>query len=179
MSSVKPNDSAPRCFTPDYTKVFSSTAELRQIASLVNGKTSQQLRILRSMLVLARNKDIGQRYYMALGADYLSNYVKAYLVGKTSSGALVLAGTPPGVEGRVFFSYLINDCNLLSPSDFKKHRVKLMRQGRLVDPQLKLTKKQRMEVEDDNYEVPTIDSAPKEYRGKIKKLKGDLVEMLI
>lgn len=170
VSSVKAHDPAPRCFTPDYTKALASTEELRQLVALVNNKTPQQLRILRAILLLGK-KNIGQRFYFALGEDYLSNYVKAYFVGKTSSGDLVFASTPPGVETRVFFSYLLDSSNLLTPAQFKKKRTALMRDGRAVDPSAKLSKKLRLEIEDDAYEIPTIDNAPKEQKKKVKKQK--------
>ncbi len=179
---VSPKSEAPRCFTPDYNKVLKTTDDLRQLTSLLHGKTPQQLRILRSLIVLGRNQRMGAKYYMALGSDYIGNYVCAYLVGKTSSGSLVLCGTPPGIEGRVFLSYLLDDTALKSPKEFAAHRKKLLRLGRVTDPSLKLTKKRKMEIEDLGYEIPTIDSAPKEHKSKLKKIKGglvDLTEMLI
>ena len=111
--------------------------------------------------------------------DYISNYLCGYVVGYTSGGDLVLAGSATNrSKGRVFFAYLRSDESLFTTKEWKVKYTELRQRGRLQDPKAVVVRDIAASTFD--YEVPTIDSAPKGTlkEKKIVKRKQDLVQIL-
>lgn len=178
---------APKCFTPDYTKVIKNVDEFLSIVTFFHSKTSQEKRILLGMLrqqPTGKRLKMGTKMYLNLrGRDYISNYVCGYVVGYTSAGQLVLTGSPErGTRGRTFFAYLRNDNALISEQEWHKRFVALRDKGRIVDPKAINVRDITATVKNNDYEVPTIDTAPGgDKQGKIKKINkrtSDLTQIL-
>lgn len=176
---------APKCFTPDYTKVITNTDEFLSMVTFFNSKTPQQKRIMLGML---RQQSSGKRlkmgtklYLNVRGREYIDNYLCGYVVGYTSAGQLVLSGTPDRTtRGRTFFAYLRNDENLLTDAEWRKRFAELKTKGRITDPKAGGGRDITAVVANDDYEVPTIDNAPKEKgeQKKVSKRRTDLVQIL-
>jgi hypothetical protein len=176
---------APKCYTPDYTKVIKNTDEFLSVVTFFHSKTHQERRILLAML---RQEPKGKRlkmgtklYLNTRGREYISNYVCGYVVGYTSSGQLVLTGSPDRTtRGRNFFAYLRNDDTLITDQEWRKKFLALRAKGRITDPKAVVERDITAVVKADDYEVPTIDNAPKDGR-KVKKLNkrtSDLTQIL-
>jgi hypothetical protein len=166
---------APSCFTPDFTKVSSNMDEFVQLAALLVDKTSQQKRIMLAML-RQKSKDnklpIGAAvYFNVRGREYISNYVWASVVGYTSAGQIVLAGSATGNRGRTFFAYLRNDDTLLTPDEWSKKFVALRKAGKVNDPKGEFVRDITAEDKAEDYEVPTIDSLSPEEKARLKQAK--------
>jgi hypothetical protein len=165
---------APSCYTPDYTKVIGNIDEFTQVINIFRSKTAQQKKILLGMLrtqATGKKLDIGTKVFFNLrNREYLGNYVSGFVVGYTSSNEIVLAGSPErSTTGRVFFAYLKSDSSLIPSKDWKKKYRKLVDAGRINDPTVKGRKDITEDVKEDNYEVPTIDNAPKGEKTKAVK----------
>lgn len=170
---------APKCFTPDYTKIINNTDEFVQLAALFSSKTPEQKKILLGMLrATPKGKKLrmGTKMYLNLrGREYISNYVCCYVVGYTSGGEIVLTGSPDRkVRGKTFFAYLQDDDSLISPKVWAARYQTLRSKGRIQDPTGGLQRDITAAVENDTYEVPTIDNAPK---GKVKKGAKDTTKI--
>lgn len=178
---------APKCFTPDYTKVINNTDEFVQMSAMFGSKTPEQKKILLAILrAEPKGKKIrmGTCMYLNLrGREYISNYVCCYVVGYTSAGEIVLTGSPDRkTRGKSFFAYLNSDDSLITPKEWKKRYLELRAKGRIQDPTGSKVRNITAEVENDSYEIPTIDSAPKDKKEKAKSNKirrsDDLVKIL-
>lgn len=179
---------APKCYTPDYTKVISNTDEFMSIVTFFNSRTPQQRKILMGMLrqqPAGKKLRMGTKMFLNLrNRDYISNYVCGYVVGYTSGGELVLSGSPDSkTRGRSFFAYLRSDSSLLTSKEWKVKYADLKSRGRLQDPTAKGKKDITDTVKEDAYEVPTIDNSPREKEGKkgaekINKRTSSLVQIL-
>ena len=176
---------APACFTPDYPKVIGNTDEFLSLVSLLNSKTAQQKRILLGMLrqqPKGKKLRMGTKMYLnTRGRGYINNYVCGYVVGYTSAGQLVLAGSPDRTtRGRAFFAYLKDDDALINESEWRKVFVRLRDAGRIVDPRASGKRDITAVVESKDYEVPTIDTSPKTTTKvkKVSKRNADLVQIM-
>jgi hypothetical protein len=164
---------APKCFTPDYTKVITNTDEFVALAALFNSKTPEQKKIILGMLrqqPKGKKLRMGTKLYLNFrGREYVSNYVCGYVVGYTSGGDIVLTGSPDmQSRGRAFFAYLKSDESLLTQKEWKTRYLAMRKKGCIQDPTSNLDRDITARVEDDTYEVPTIDNAPK---SKVKVVK--------
>lgn len=162
---VKSFGLAPVCFTPDYTKIVSNVDEFIALSALFSQKTQQQKKIMLGML---RQKcgpnrmEIGTLVFMNVrGREYIDNYYCAYVIGYTSAGQIVLAGTPTTLRGRTFFAYLRNDQSLMTPTRWAKRFQTLKAKGRITDPANKVVRDITALVLADDYEIPNIDSMPR------------------
>lgn len=181
---------APKCYTPDYTKVIGNTDEFMSIVTFFGSRTAQQRKILMGMLRQSpkgKRVPIGTKLYLNLrGRDYIGNYVCGYAVGYTSGGDLVLAGSPDAkTRGRVFFAYLRSESSLLTHKEWKVKFAALRDKGRISDPSIVAKKDITDVVKEDKYEIPTIDTAPRDpaRKGKsdpdkINKRTSSLVQIL-
>jgi len=168
---------APTCYTPDYSKVIANTDEFVQMVSLFGDKTPQQKRIILAILKAepkGKKLRMGTKMYLNYrGREYISNYLCGYVVGYTSGGEVVLCGTPErGTRGRSFFAYLRGDESLITPKEWKERFLSLRASGRIQDPKAVAVRDITAKVQDDNYEVPTIDNAPRDPNEK-KGKKGE------
>lgn len=178
---------APRCYTPDYTKVIGNIDEFTAIVTFFGSKTPQQKKILLGMLRTAssgRKLKLGLKvYFNTRNREYISNYLSAFVVGYTSSGEIVLAGSPDrNKRGQVFFAYLTSDSSLMSEKSWRAQYDIMLRKGRLVDPKVKQLPGVTESIKEQTYEIPTIDKAPKNLerdvaKKTIKKKSMDLVDI--
>jgi hypothetical protein len=131
------------------------------------------------MLGMLRTQPTGKRlrlgtkvYFNLRNREYINNYVTGFVVGYTSSGEVVLAGSPErSKRGQVFFAYLQTDKSLFTPKEWKTRYSEMLQKGRLVDPTAKNGVSITAALKEDTYEVPSIDNAPKgEGKEKVKKL---------
>lgn len=162
---IKAYNVAPRCFTPDVTKLVENNEDLAMLALAFGTLSSQQKTIFMALLGTNRGKrpfPVGQKlYFRAVGGDYLQNYLTGYVMGYTSTRQIILSGSPENkTRGKLFLAYLEVD-SVLSPVQWKKKRMDLVRADRLIDPKKPLVKVKRVDVD---YEPPTIDQAPKEWK---------------
>ncbi len=168
---------APKCFTPDYTKVIGNTDEFMAAVTFYGSRTPQQRKILLGMLrqqPKGRKIAMGTRLYLNIrGREYIDNYVCGFAVGYTSGGDLVLCGDPDAkARGRVFFAYLRSESSLLTQKEWRAKYTDLKTRGRISDPSVTGKRDITDVVKEDTYEIPTIDQAPKELVGRRSK-KGD------
>jgi len=156
---------APACFTPDVTKIITNTEQFVVLASIFNSYTAQQKRIL--LGTLRGNKTtkgtktlkFGTKVYLKTGKDVLNSYYCAYVVGYTSCGELILAGSADRRSaGSTFFAYLKTTEGLLTPKEWKLKRAELVSRSAFDDT----TNRKDSALHDKylDYEVPTIDTNP-------------------
>lgn len=178
---------APKCFTPDVTKVISNAEQFVVLASLVNSFNNSQRRILIGMLrnnkaMKTKELKFGSKVYLKIGKDRLTSYLCGYVVGYTSAGELILTGNSARRSaGGAFFAYLKSDEGLLTAREWKIKRAELMATSAYDDSTRVCT--QAMHDKYLNYEVPTIDTAPEAFETKPKRRKSkrasELTEFIV
>lgn len=153
---VLPVAIAPKeCFTPNASLLTGNVDQLTQLLSLFAAYDVKQRRALAELL---KQESIGETFYFRVGEDYISNYLRGIVVGRTSSGEIMLIGSPSEkTAGSAFVSYLMDSEGLLNLDQWKSKREELFSANRVIDP--KNTKIQRSAVAD-NYIPPTIDMTP-------------------
>lgn len=157
---VKPAAIAPKCFTPDVTILTGNSDQFVQLAALFHAYDAKQKRVL---LALLRSKkkgySIGTRLYFKIGKDFISNYLAGYVAGYTSTGELMLIGSPsPKERGQSFTSYMApNSDGLLTVTQWKAKRAELQASNLVHDPANKVIKRASVV---DAYEPPTLDTVP-------------------
>lgn len=163
---------APKCFTPDVTKIAKNTDVLAQVAVIMGSFSRQEQRILCGLLRSKKKKEFHfgtKLYFRAFGKDYVSNYLSGYVAGYTSSGQLILMGSPDvKSRGRSYTMYCESTDHLLTLSQWKQKKRELIASGKKIDPKPLFDKRTKLT---DNDEPPTIDSAPKEWKEKTSKGK--------
>jgi hypothetical protein len=180
---------APRCFTPDITKVIKSTDNFVALLTLLGEYSLRDLRILQAYLRsgVPDGFALGEEVYLNLRQrEYVANYVRGFIVGRTSSGEIIIAGDPSNkTKGKIFFAYLKASTSILRAKEWRVTYRQLVERGRIEDPKVVGVPGITHEVKEDNYEVPTIDNAPvpPSPASSKKKAKGssgkkDLVEIL-
>lgn len=167
---------APKCFTPDVTQIANNSDTFVQLASLFADYTPRQKRI---MLALLRQKPINKKqirkdmpfgtkiYFHGMGKDYISNYLSGYVMGTTSSGELIITGSPDqNTRGRSYMAYMPDTENLMTAKEWKVKKAALKLAGKILDPQSKIIPKGQPITE-----PITIDSAPAAWHDKQEKKK--------
>lgn len=160
---------APNCFTPDVTQIAGNSDTFVQVATMFQAYTTKQQRILLAMLRKKTTKSklaFGTKViFHAMGKDYISNYLSAYVMGHTSSGELILGGSPDQKSrGKMFFAYMKDDEHLLTPAQWRQKKTALKEAGKVYDPSVIVSKRVA-----DNDDVPSIDNAPKAWKDKQEK----------
>lgn len=171
---VRASRPAPSCFTPNVTQLTQSSDQFAQIVGITQGLTRTQKRVLFGLLNTKMRKiEFGVKvYFRAIGKDYLSNYLSGFVVTNTSRGGIVVMGDPDNKKrGRPYLAIFKSTEDLLTESEFKAKKKKLVAAGRLNDPQ-KVLLKSSINVD---YEPPTIDStfektAKKRYATDVDKI---------
>jgi hypothetical protein len=136
---------------------------------LFQSSTHKERRILLGMFRAQKKKQfpIGTKVYFKVGKDFISNYLAAYSAGYTSSGELMLIGSPNmKTRGSTFTSFLTSGEGLMTTTDWKKKRAELNGKGLIFDPSNRIIKKATVA---DNYEPPSIDQVPQEWYDKTAK----------
>jgi len=153
---------APKCFSPDVTKLATTSDELLHVIALFNNFTYAQRRILIGLLRGRKRKfAMGERvYFKAVGKEYISNYLSGFVLGFTQSGEVIIGGDPDKTRrGASYTAILDKPDQLYTEETWKKRRKYLIDQGRVVDPAQPLRKFPKR-VNLDHYEPHTIDTAP-------------------
>ena len=159
---------APKCFTPDVTKLAASSDQLLQVVSLFNNFSTAQRRILIGLLRGRKRKfSMGQKvYFRAVGDDYVSNYLSGFVLGFTQSGEVIIGGDPDKTRrGNSYTAILDKPEDILTEDGWKKRRQDLAKAGRLEDPKNPLRRFPKRTNFDD-YEPVTIDTAPASWHTK-------------
>jgi hypothetical protein len=174
---------APKCFTPDVTVIAQNSDHFVQVAAMFQAFSPKQKRIFLALLRSSKKKpyNMGTKLYFKVGKDFISNYLCGYVAGYTSSGELMLIGSPDRkTRGTSFVSYLSpSGEGLLTYSEWKTKRQVLKEHNLVHDPANRVIK--RASVVDD-YEPPTIDNAPSSWYDKkapVKRRKTDALSFQI
>jgi hypothetical protein len=174
---------APKCFTPDIPQIAQNSDQFVQLAAMFTNYTPKQKRILLGMLRMKDKPGLAfgtKVYFLSFGKDYLSNYLSGYVMGYTSSGELILSGSPEQkARGRSYIAYLNDTDNLLTAKQWRAKRAELQAANKVIDPQG--MKVRGSKVAQDG-EPPTIDSVPAEWYDKHvakKRRKTDVKVMVI
>lgn len=163
---------APKCFTPDVTQIANNSDSFVQLAALHSSYSAKERRIL---IALLRQRPIKNRqfskdlafgtkiYFLAMGADYISNYLSGYVMGTTSSGELIITGSPErNTRGRSYMAYMSDADNILTAKEWKAKATQLKASGRINDPKSVIIPKGTPMPS----EPITIDSAPAAWHDK-------------
>jgi len=155
---------APSCFTPDVTKIAKNSDQFVQLAAMVNSYTPQERRILLGVLRSASAKKrpfaFGTKLYFHVGKDFISNYLCGWVMGYTSSGELIVSGSPDQKQrGKSYLAYLASTDGVLTVSQWKVKLEKLRALGKIFDPSNAVVRKAAIV---DDYQPPTIDRAPRD-----------------
>ncbi len=166
---------APKCFTPDVTQIANNSDTFVQLAALLIEYTPKQKRI---MLALLRQKPIKAKqfrkdmpfgtkiYFHGMGKDYISNYLSGYVMGTTSSGELIVTGSPEqNTRGRSYMAYMSDTASLMTSKEWKVKKKTLKEAGRVLDPNSQILPKGAAV----GAEPITIDSAPAAWHDKEEK----------
>lgn len=157
---VKAVGIAPKCFTADISRLVGNSDQFVQLASLFQSYTPLQKRTLLALLrSKQRGHKLGTKLYFRVGKDFISNYLAGFVAGYSSSGELMLIGSPDRkTRGASFFTYMTNDSQgLLTISEWRTKRTELAITNQIFDPTNKIVKKSSVV---DDYEPPTIDTVP-------------------
>lgn len=167
---------APSCFTPDVTQLTQNTDQFVQVASILSDMTTGQKRV---MFALLNQKPIKRRafsrdlkwgtkvFFRAMGQDYFSNYLSGYVMGLTSSGELIIAGSPEQkTVGKSYIAYMTDDDNIMTWTEWRVKKQELKQANRIHDPSLKSLPKQDILAD-----PVTIDSAPDSWHDKREKAR--------
>lgn len=168
---------APKCFTPDVTQIANNSDTFVQLAAVLSDYTPKQKRI---WLALLRQKPIKSKtfrkdmpfgtkiYFHGMGKDYISNYLSGYVMGQTSSGELIITGSPDqNTRGRSYMAYMSDTDSLMTSKEWKAKKAELKGAGRIMDPQSKIIPKGTPAAT----EPLTIDNAPASWHDKQEKKK--------
>lgn len=170
---------APKCFTPDVSQIAQNVDQFVQVISIFQTFNTKQQRILLGLLKSKKKKlPLGTKLYFKIGRDYVSNYLCGYVAGYTSSGELMMMGSPEKSRGQAFVSFLGKDAEgCLTWTQWKAKRSELRAENKIFDPSNRVIKKTSVK---DDYEPPSIDRAPKEWYSKLAKKKrtSDVVEQM-
>lgn len=153
---------APKCFTPDVTKVITNAEQFVVIAAVINEMTPQQRKIFQGMLrgvkTPGKQFKFGTKLYLRVGGEALTSYRCGYVVGYTSSGELILAGSADRKSaGATFFAYLKSNEGLLTHKEWQVKRKQLIDAGKFDYPRRDVSSNMEKYL---NYEVPSIDTSP-------------------
>jgi hypothetical protein len=143
------------CFTPNASLLTGNVDQLTQLLSIFATYDAKQRRAL---IELLKQDNIGETFYFRLGEDYISNYLRGIVIGHTSSGELMLIGSPSEkTVGSAFVSYLMDSEGLLNYAQWEEKRAELFDKNRVIDPNNTTIKRTTVA---DNYTPPTIDMTP-------------------
>ena len=163
---------APKCFTPDVTQIANNSDTFVQLAAIFSEYTPKQKRILLAVLRQKKSKQFRDLsfgikvYFHGLGKDYISNYLSGYVMGTTSSGELIITGSPDkNTRGRSYMAYMHDADSLMTARQWKVKKAELKAAGRILDPNSRIIPKTSTAVN----EPVTIDSAPAAWHDKEEK----------
>lgn len=173
---------APKCFTPDVTQVASNSDTFVQLATMFADYTPKQKRIMIGILKspmkkFKRELPFGTKvYFLGMGKDYISNYLSGYVMGVTSSGQLIITGSPDkNTRGRSYFAYMDDSESLLTYKEWKAKYKELKAANKIIDPQSLVLPKGASP----GTEPITIDSAPDAWYDKQEKKKTRGIQDLV
>jgi hypothetical protein len=160
---VKAAALAPSCFTPDVTRLAGNSDLLLQFFALFQAYEPKERRVILGLLRSRKKQHVlGTKLYFCIGSDYISNYLSGFVAGYTSSGQLMIIGSPDNkTRGTSLHMYMPPDSvaagSLLTHSQWKIKRDQLRTDGLIFDPANRVIKKASIT---DQYEPVTLDSVP-------------------
>lgn len=175
---VKTYATAPSCYSPN-VQVFRKTGPdtFATLASILSTFSPQQSRILMGLLKSAGSLEkfgytFLEKVYFRAGEDFLDNYYYGHVLGVGLNGTLAVVGASFFTSPKnPLVAYLLPE-SVFGYELFKKKRARLTRTGMLYAP-----RKPQKNVITDDYEPPTMETAPevleklalKNFGGKKKK----------
>lgn len=179
--SIQAHAKAPSCYAPNvYKLVFNNDAEAHhKLGILIKDFDPSQMRMLAA--IFAQQAKIKKRYrlsygqpvYFCFGSDYLSNYFKGYFINGSVDGedsVYVASSLNRQQRKKPLVASLMRD-SVFTLTEFEKKKRSLIKDDRLVDPKPLFGTNKVNPKDLDDYEVPTMEKAPKEWYDKIDKKK--------
>jgi hypothetical protein len=170
---------APSCFTPNLALLVGNSDQFVQLAALFNSYDAKQKRTLLAVLrQKPRGHKLGTKLFFCLGKEFVSNFLAGYVAGYSSTGELILIGSPDNkTRGSSFITYMTNDDGLLTMTDWKVKRAALVAANKIYDPSNRIIKKASVA---DDYVPPTIDVHPEmlEAAPPRKRVVMDVVDQI-
>lgn len=171
---------------------FIGTSPFDALVNIISSIPDNQLRVLGSLLYSENNTrrnnfQFGQKVYIRyrglLGSNYVSNFMTAFVMSCQGDYIKVMSR-----DGRCTASFPLRNKNqIFTVERFEKLRVKMVEQGKLVDPDVHTMLNKRLRAEEDyelgmtddskNGHIVTIDTVFKE--NKIRKGKAGVTADLV
>lgn len=178
---IKAFAQAKPCFFPDITKIAPNIELFGLLAQTFTAFTAKQRKILCGLLMQstkAKKKEFpfGTKVYLTSDGkgEYLSDWLSGYVLGYVNDFVLICGSSSRKSIGRSFTAYVYPD-SIIGYNEFSALRQQLKNEGKLNNP--KVNKVRRI-TSVDQYEPPTIDFAPKEFKKKTSKKKLDSYEKI-
>lgn len=134
---VEEEANAPACFSPDTKQLTSiSTDLIHSLGKILRGATSGQQRLLAHAVEAAAELaestrfKFGQPVFICLGKDVLSHYFKAYVVGLSPDGQIILSSSFDGGESQS--SLLLFPDSIMTKSEFEAHKTWLIQNDQIM-----------------------------------------------
>jgi hypothetical protein len=171
---VKAYANACPSFTPDTVRVANiNNNAIAAIAKVASKADLSQLRLLASTLLNAAEVkkfgfDFGQKVWFNLSnpyADYLECYFHGYVIGCTDTHIHVASNLELGLSVSIY----LETSALFDESLWQRKKKALIKRGHLVLPaknnssRIRFVGVEPTQVEEEDYEVPTLDFAPAEF----------------
>jgi hypothetical protein len=169
---------APECYAPDaYALSPMSPDVLFQMGLMLREMDAKQARVFSALIRQIPYMEkhyglrLGQPVFFKIGADYLSNYFRGHVLAVTEVGnsqVFVTSDMKKTQRSNPMIASLMRE-SLLSLTEFKKKRERLVREGRENDPKPLWSKPKK--AVDETYVPPSMETAPKEWYDKVAKDK--------
>lgn len=166
---------APDCYSPDVYLMAKHTPDiLYQLALLMKDFTAQETRVYLSLLRKSKTFEkaklkFGQPVYFSISGDYLGNYYRGFVLDVTSSApqnVFVTSDLRKTQRNNPMIGAFMRD-SILTIGEFKKRKLKLQKQGRLVDPKPTFSATvNKSELANIDYQPPSMETAPQEWFDK-------------
>lgn len=172
---------APSCYSPDVYVLAKHNPEiLFNLALLYKDFTSQQTRVLMSLFKKAKTFEktklqFGMPVYFSISnSTYLNNFYRGFVLDVTTSAPqMVVVTSDLGCTQRskpMIGSFLRE--SVFSVTEFKKKRSQMQKANKLIDPKPMFTvKSDAVALGKSDYQPPSIDDTPKEWKDKTSKSK--------
>lgn len=170
---VREQGTAPSCFTPNVQELC-VTSELLVQATALMALPRTARRVLAALMSVDQKKlKFGTKiYFRPIGKDYMSNYRSGFVLGYSSMGDIMVVGDrDPNKRGNAFVALLKDEDGVLTPAEWREKRARLLEQNLINDPDLSRSFIKKTVLDD--YEPPSMDTAPEHW---FRKAKDDEVD---
>jgi|GEM_PF-3887968 len=165
---VRAQGTAPSCFTPNVQELC-VTSELLVQATAMMSLPRTARRVLAALMSADQKRfKFGTKiYFRPIGKDYMSNYRSGFVLGMSSTGDLMVVGDrDPSKRGNSYIALLKDEEGILTPAEWREKRAQLLEQNLINDPELSRAFIKKTTLDD--YEPPSMDTAPDHWFRKVK-----------